>query len=298
MSVFIIGSNGFIGKRLTKDLSRRHDIKLVSSHPQKRDEIHLDLADAGDFNYGSIKKDDFVILLASISSPDVCKKDFDHSYKINVTGTITFAGECLKRQARVIFFSSDTVYGGSGGCFDENSKCDPMGEYAQMKYEVETKFSGDRNFKVFRPSYIFSRDDRFTSYLYDCSRQSKVADVFHLFYRNVVYIEDLVLAVAELLDKWSGRENKVYNICGPDLISRLDIANIYKARVDSGLKIKAVEPPADFFGSRPRKIELKSLYFSKLINKDPVPINEAMDLEFKSERTKPSERSLSVGPRS
>ena len=286
MNIFIIGSNGYIANRLVKNITAKHEIKLVSSHPHGADEIYLDLADASVFKYGLINKDDYVVLLASVSSPDICNNNFDLAYKINVTGTALFARECLKRQARLLFFSSDTVYGDSGESFDENSKCDPAGKYAKMKYEVETEFIGERGFKVFRPSYVFSRDDKFTKYLYDCSRQAKVAEVFHPFYRSTVYIEDLTLAVTSILDEWDKWGNKVFNICGPKLISRLDLAGIYKDEIDRGLKIKSVEPPPDFFESRPRKIEMKSLYFSKLIKRYPITINEAMALEFKAKRRK------------
>ncbi len=58
---------------------------------------------------------------------------------MNVTGTSNFIQSVIDRGARVVFFSRDTVYGEREDAFDESAVCNPAGEYAEMKREVEQR---------------------------------------------------------------------------------------------------------------------------------------------------------------
>lgn len=278
MSIFVIGSNGYISKRFINN-HKGSDLQLVSCHLQNK-EHYLDLGKPEAFNYNLINKNDVILLLAAISSPDTCNNNYEFAYSINVKGTIQFMNKCLEKEARVLFFSSDTVYGNNYEELDENSICNPIGKYAEMKHRVEDEFLGCENFKVFRLSYVFSKNDKFMAYLRECSKKGEQVEVFHPMYRRVVYIDDLILAIDNLCMHWTDYNYNIFNICGKDLISRLDMANAYKNLIDENLNIKVVEPPKEFFSARPKKINMSSLNFSQLLKRDPLSFNKAMKLEF------------------
>lgn len=278
--VFIIGSNGYIAKRLIDNFPKYWDYNLVSSKPFG-EEIYLNLESPYEFDYNSICTDDFIILLAAISSPDVCENRYKYAYKINVIGTKIFIENCLERGAKVLFFSSDTVYGKQDYKVNENSVCKPLGAYGQMKYEIESDFKKDKNFKVFRLSYVFSKNDKFMKYLKNCSICLENADVFHPIYRNVVYIGDLINAIINIINQWKDWENKIFNICGPQLLSRIDLTNIYIKNVDNKLEYIVTNPTKNFFKARPEKIETNSLYLQRLLGYKPSKINDIVSVEFK-----------------
>lgn len=279
-NVFIVGKNSFIAKRISAEKLFNFDNVIYTSSTSSGDVLVLNLETPEKFNYQLINKNDIVLLFASISSPDVCQKKPDLAYNINVTGTVRFIDSALRRNARIIFFSSDTVYGEAKTAVDENSSVNPIGAYAVMKYSVEKEFLNERNLKVFRLSYVYSRDDKYTSYLRKCTENNTIAEIYHPIYRNVIFIDDVVVATVSLLFRWEEYKNQLFNICGPHLLSRLDLANLYKDHVDPKLLMKVVEPDKDYYSARPKTIQMSSLYLENLLGRKPAPIVEAIKLEF------------------
>ncbi len=278
MTFFAIGKNSTIGKRFAQDVQHKK-ITWISSNPGEGD-LALNLLEPDWFDYNVIHPDDYIVLLAAISSPDVCKNNFEMAYQINVTGTSQFIKSCLERGAKVLFMSSDTVYGDCSTIANEKSLCNPIGEYGKMKYEIEQKFADRFNFKTFRLSYVFARTDKFTSYLSQCALKSSVAEIFHPFYRNIVYIKDLIDAMLTLETDWDRFNPNVVNLCGPEPISRVDLAELYKKNIDDRLNSVQKYPGDDFFKARPQTIEVESLYLQDLLGRSPIDIETAMIQEF------------------
>jgi dTDP-4-dehydrorhamnose reductase len=273
----IIGKNGFIAKKLLE----RNEYTVTSSNDSK--ELYLDLKNAENFNYSFIDEKSNIILLAAISSPDECNNNYDESYKINVTGTKYFINEAIKRGAKVLFFSSDVVYGNTIKAVDENSLTNPFGNYAKMKDEVEKAFEGEKNFKVFRLSYVLSKEDKYLSYLKSCVDKNEAAEVFHPFSRKVVFIDDVLGAIESILVKWDKFENQKFNICGDEDISRKDIADFYNEEVDNKLKYTIIEPNEKFWEARPKDINITSIYLEKLLGRKVTKIKKAIHKIVKGE---------------
>ena len=292
ITVIITGESGYIARNLANALNAESNIHVLTTDCPPFKDFHrgdrdgncllLDLRSPSKFDYGRINRGDLVVHLASVSSPDICKKNYDLARKINVTGTCEFIKKCLKRDGRVLFFSSDTVYGIGSGLFDEKSPCSPVGVYATMKYEVEKEFESEDAVKVFRLSYVFSREDKFMQYLARCGRNNVPAKIYHPFCRNVVYLRDVLDSVRELDVKWNLFDSKTFNICGRELISRKDIAGYYRDIVSGSLRMELTEPEESFFNERPRTIRTRSLYLEKLLGRNPWSIKKAMTEEFKS----------------
>lgn len=280
--VFITGADGYIGSRLAQELSDKYRIIRILQYGENA-RLSLDLEKPEKFQFDQIEEGSYVIHLAAVSSPDKCSKEYDRSRQINVTGTSYFIEECLKRGSRVLFFSSDVVYGASDfegeKYFDENSSCNPLGEYSYMKREVEKSFLGKDGFKVFRLSYVYSKNDKFILYLRSCCEKGEVADIFHPFSRNVVYIEDIIAAVKNLIDKWESTKESVFNLVGPETISRKKMAELYKREVDPRLQVKVTEPEESFFKNRPKTIRVRSLFLNKLLERPPTELGRAYCLE-------------------
>jgi len=279
--VIITGRTGYIASYLASCSFNNMAVLTTSCNCDGlSDCLCLDLQHPEKFGFGQITPQDIIIHLASISSPDVCTNNREYAYQVNVKGTCYFIEGCLKKGARVLFFSSDTVYGCTKAPFNEDSECNPVGEYGLMKYEVEKEFMRENRVKAFRLSYVFSRNDKFTQYLSKCANSNNIAEIFHPFYRSVVYLGDLLEAVIRMCTKWDFYPYNIVNICGVELISREDIAHLYKKIVSNNLKIKIVNPGESFFSARPESIFLVSKYFSKLLERKPKKIGTAITKEF------------------
>jgi nucleoside-diphosphate-sugar epimerase len=160
--------------------------------------------------------------------------------------------------------------------------CNPAGEYAEMKREVERRFSGNASFKAIRLSYVFSREDKFSRYLAGCAERNEEADLFHPFFRAIVHRDDVVEGALALVARWDEVPEQVINFGGPQVLSRVDFAECLREAHFNGLRFKVTEPGADFFKNRPRVIAMTSPVFARLLRRPPRTLREAARLEFAS----------------
>jgi len=232
-----------------------------------------------DTNFG---EGDIVFLLAAISSPDTCRGEHERAREVNVVGTSALIQRAIAHGARVVFFSSDTVYGDREDGFDEKAVCKPAGEYAEMKREVEHRFSANASFKAIRLSYVFSREDKFSLYLAGCAERNQEAELFHPFFRAIVHRDDVVEGALALAKHWDEVPEQVINFGGPQVLSRIDFAECLREAHFHNLRFKVTEPGADFFKDRPRIIAMTSPVLARLLGRQPRTLFEAARLEFAS----------------
>ena len=284
MNLLIVGASGYIGKQLMHaacGLTTTFSTVRGTSSRGADGLLHLDLAKPLEFDLAVIEHSDIVLLPAAISSPDICAREFERTWAVNVTGTTTFISAAIARGARVIFFSSDTVYGEREIAFGEMVPCKPVGEYAVMKHEVESRFLSSPQFKTMRLSYVFSRDDKFTRYLAGCAMRGEEAEVFHPFYRAVIHRDDVVAVALDLARRWDESFEAVINVGGPACISRIEFAVLLRDQMLPTLHFRQIEPVPDFFVNRPRTINMKSDLLAPLLGRPAHTLAKAIQIEGK-----------------
>ena len=275
----VVGVTGYIG-RLLFEQAENTMVTLGTSSSGTNGLLPLCLDVVTSFDYGLILPGDVVFLTAAISAPDVCAREHDHAWAVNVTGTSEFIDKVISRGGRVVFFSSDTVYGECGDVFDETAKSNLAGEYAEMKAEVEKRFLGNPLFKSIRLSYVFSREDKFTKYLSGCAERGEEAELFHPFYLAIVYRNDVVEGALALAQRWDEFPQQVINFGGPDVLSRIDFAECFQRIALPSLRFRVTEPGDEFFKNKPRVIAMSSDILPKLLGRPSRILAEAARVEF------------------
>lgn len=261
MNIAIVGSSGYIAGYLRKDLLSRGHMILNIDKTAGEDTQYLDLQNADRFHYSVLDPIDYVVFTAAISGPDKCAEKYDWCWKINVDGTKHFIKEAVSRKCRVLFFSSDAVYGDIPGyIYTEDSELKGMTPYGRMKRAVEEEFTDHPYFKVIRLSYVMSASDRFLSYCLGCMKNDETADIFHPFYRNVVSITDVVQVVSWFLDHYVDFPHQALNVVGTELVSRVRMADELNRIFDGKLKYTISRNADDFFNNRPAITQVQSLY--------------------------------------
>jgi dTDP-4-dehydrorhamnose reductase len=279
LKIIVVGASGYIGKCLFSNVSL-NSIGYGTSSLGQDGLLRLQLDTPNDFNYEIINPSDVVLLTAAISAPDICAREHDRAWAVNVTGTSEFITQVMARGGRVVFFSSDTVYGERDDAFDEQAPCNPAGEYAEMKHAVEKQFLGNPLFKAIRLSYVFSREDKFTKYLSGCAQRGEEADIFHPFYRSVIHRDDVVQGAIALAQRWDEFTQSVINFGGPDVLARTEFAKILQDTVLPNLHFCVTEPDADFFKNRPKVISMVSPLLSQLLGRPCHGLADAAKIEF------------------
>ena len=278
MKYLVVGKSGYIAKSfLKRNLAK---VYCTTSNIENKHDIYLDLRRASEFDYSLIDENTFVIFLAAISSPDHCLENYNDAFDINVKGTKYFIDKALSRNSRVLFFSSDIVYGESRVVVDENTKRKPVGSYGEVKAKIENTFLNRKNFKVFRLSYVLSSKDKFVKYLVNCMDSKEVAEIYDPLDRSVVHLDDVIDSIIEVSRQWSEFCPSVVNMAGPSLTSRKDIANYVSELFPGDLKFNVVTPDEKFYDARPKVINMKSIHITGLLKRNTTTIKQALQIEL------------------
>ena len=279
MATYLVGATGNIGKRVVEKGGDK--INVISRFELKLDQSPLYYNfDAKTIGGPSIKEGDVIIFAAAISEPSVVSAQFAKALAVNVESTGEFIETALGKGCKVLFLSSDAVYGDVESGFDESHPTNPKGAYAEMKAVIEKRFEGNPNFKVLRLSYNFHKDDRFTTYLRQCAENGVEAEIFDPLTRAVVHRDDTVDAILNIAADWDKADGQYINCGGPDVISRQQFTEIVKKTALPTLKFKVTTPPAKFYADRATFSEMHSPILEKVIGRKRHTVKEAVELEF------------------
>ena len=279
MATYLVGATGNIGKRVVEKGGDK--INVISRFELKLDQRPLYYNfDAKTIGGTSIKEGDVIIFAAAISEPSVVSAQFAKALAVNVESTGEFIETALGKGCKVLFLSSDAVYGDVESGFDESHPTNPKGAYAEMKAIIEKRFEGNSNFKALRLSYNFHKDDRFTKYLRQCAESGVEAEVFDPLTRAVVHRDDTVDAILNIAADWDKADGQYINCGGPDVISRQQFTEIVKKTALPTLKFKVTTPPAKFYADRATFSEMHSPILEKVIGRKRHTVKEAVELEF------------------
>lgn len=265
MRVAIIGGSGYIGTALYNRFQEDPGIdRIVSLGQDSAEEYYLDLAHAEQFDYAFFDHIDQVIFTAAISGPDQCASNFETAWNINVTGTGKVIREALARNCRVLFLSSDAAFGDiPGEIYTELSETRANTAYGKMKKAIEDAFKENGNFKAIRLSYVVSARDRFVTYCLKCMEEQKRAEIFHPFYRNCITLGCVLKMICWLISNWDAYSPWVLNAAGPELVSRVRIADEINRLFDGKLQYVVCRPGDDFFQNRPGITQMTSSYIEQ-----------------------------------
>ena len=228
MRIAIVGSSGYIAKHLMKAFtSQLNDCEIMKIDMTDDADMRLQLTAPAEFDYNKLQGIDYVIFTAAISGPDMCANEFDKCWDINVTGTTFFIREAIKRDVRVLFFSSDAVFGDiPGHIYDEDSVTQAYTAYGKMKKAIEDEFKTSKFFK-------------FT-------------------------VSDVIKAILWLMQYWTTFDSFVLNLTGTELVSRVRMADEMNRYFGNKLKYTVTQPNEDFFKNRPQVTQMKSKYLYAL----------------------------------
>jgi dTDP-4-dehydrorhamnose reductase len=126
---------------------------------------------------------------------------------------------------------------------------------------------------------VFSHEDKFTQYLYRCATTGDEADIFHPFFRAIIYRTDVINGAIALAERWNEFPQPVINFGGPDVVDRADFVGLIKQLAFPNLKYRVSEPDPDFFKNRPRVIRMSSPILASLLRYAPASLTDAITIE-------------------
>lgn len=282
MNIVVVGASGYIGTGITKHFkaNRIHD-KIYTAGRHMESDIQLDLSNIECFDESQLDDVDYMIFASAVSGPDQCDKEQKKAWKINVDSTVRVIRYAVSKGCRVLFLSSDAVYGDMiGKIYSEEDATEPRTAYGRMKKAVEDAFRGESLFKSLRLSYVASGHDKFISYCLACMKKGETADIFHPFYRNCVTMTEVIHIVDWFRDHFDDFEPSALNVCGTELVSRVRIADELNRIYDSELNYTIAMMGDAFFANRPRITQMESRYLYEYGILKPRSFSERLKKEL------------------
>jgi dTDP-4-dehydrorhamnose reductase len=229
--ILITGANGMLGQRAVQFYSSRENIELLATSVEEKavfDSVEYIPVDIKDRDI--IKKviydycPDFIVHTAAFTNVDLSEKLREDAWKINVKGVEYIAEAARTIDAHIIHISTDYIFDGKNGPYDENAIPDPVGYYGRTKLASENtlRISGTF-FTILRTNVLYgiaknSRPDFVRWVINSLSKNENIRIVKDQI-NNPTFIDDLVQGINKIIEF---RKTGVYNIGGKEFLSRFD----------------------------------------------------------------------------
>lgn len=255
--IMITGSGGFLGGRISAYYERDYDVIRVGHR-------NLDITD--EEAAGKYLKDhnpDVVIHCAAISNTRVCEENRLLSEAVNVRGSVNMAKACRENGSRLLFMSSDQIYGGSRqkGANKETDEVPPINVYGAHKKQAEDEILEILPEGIcLRLSWMYdfpvrglkSNSNLLTNLLRSMvqSRPIKLSDSD---YRGITWAQEVVKNIEPAMDLPGG----IYNFGSESTLSAYEIGSkVFRVLDKNGNRGNFVIPDETGTGDNPRNLTM------------------------------------------
>lgn len=223
-----IGTSGLVGSRIKEILEHSYHIIDLSR------ETGFNLLDQTTISFSHYPQAGTVLLLAAKTDVDSCEKDKSlgkegEAWKINVEGTERVIEACKRERKRLLYFSTDFVFGGDDTPemgYIEESNPHPMNWYAETKYQAEERVKNSGlEYLILRIAYPyrakFEPKKDFVRAILGRLQNNQPIKAITDHYCTPTFIDDIARAVKVLLET---REKGIVHVVGSQTLTPYDAA--------------------------------------------------------------------------
>jgi dTDP-4-dehydrorhamnose reductase len=288
MKILIIGASGLVGGNCLRYLStQNHDcIGTYFSYPAK-DTVYYDtlnIKNPDNFDLDSFVPE-VIIHCGALTHVDYCEQHPEESERLTVNSTQKVIEIARQFSSKLIFISTDYIFDGENGPYDEEAIANPISVYGRHKWEAEELIKkSNLHHIILRITNVYGDEEREKNFVARIIEQATKGQHLTLKlpvdqYATPINAHDIARAINLLL---KADEQGIYNIASTDYMNRVQLAlrilkYFPKASYDLiPLTTQEMNPPA----ARPLQGGLKS---NKFLSKYPNFLFSTVD-EYVSEK--------------
>ena len=288
--ILITGAEGQLGKALQISLSDKFEILSTTRKPSKvainnRNIFKLDITDNEDVSkYITSFDPDIIINCAAYTDVDNNEENKDLAHKVNVQGLNNLI-QSSGKDTYIVQISSDYVFDGTDGPYDEDDHTFPVNYYGKTKLEAENILRGTRRkWVIIRPNVLYSDDlfckGNFFAWVYKSLLKGQNISVITDQISNPTPIYQLVTSIFQsILLTYEG----ILHIGSDDCVSRYEfatkIAKVFSfdtsfiSPIDTKLFFKNVK---SYIAERPMHSGLKVNKIERELNISTYPLEYSL----------------------
>ena len=234
MKIFITGGTGFIGRHLIELLQHTaHEITIVartidpSLFSENINCISIDITNETAIKTAIVLAEpDVVFHAAAMSKPNDCEMQKELCNLINVQSTQHIIDGCKTIGAKLVFMSTDFVFGHNGPYKETDNYC-PVNYYGESKVLAEKLvLNSGLHYAIVRTVMVYGKklsgqNNTFLHWVKDNLQQQKSIKVFTDQYRSVTYVNDLCKGIESIIYK---RFQGIVHLCGETIFTPFKLA--------------------------------------------------------------------------
>ena len=277
----VIGSSGLVGQALMRVLEHNgHEVTGTYATEARDGLTPLDISDGAQVrDYFRRVQPQTVFLTAALTHVDYCEAHPEETFRVNVDGTKNVAGEAARYGSRLDFYSTDYIFDGKNGPYDEQAQPCPVSVYGKSKLEGERVIQEAlEDYLILRTTIVYGwnrRSKNFAMQVYQNLLAGTPMQVPEDQVGNPTLVDYLAEASVRLVQQ---KARGVVNVVGKDLLSRAEfgkaLARVFGA--DPKLILPVATPDLKQHAERPLRGGLKVEKLGRLLGTEAMSLEEAL----------------------
>jgi len=229
-----------------------------------------------------------IFLTAALTHVDYCEDHPDEAFAINAEGPRAVAEAARAVGARVVFYSTEYVFDGKAGPYDEEDPPSPLSVYGQTKLAAERAICDlVENALILRTTVLFGWDSNSTNFAMQVYRKVRSAERMTIpmdQFGNPTLAEYLAQVSLTLAQRGA---RGVVNVVGADIVARSDFA-LALVKLFGGSPDLIVPIPTESLkqkAPRPLRGGLKTAKLERLLGGKAMALDDSLkrlELQWKS----------------
>ncbi len=225
MKILLLGNTGQLGSELNELLPQFGDLTALD-YPQ------MDMADEDGLR--ALLREispNLIVNATAYTAVDEAERDVELAEAINVRGVQHLAEYARKKDALLIYYSTDYVFDGEKGSpYIESDSSNPLSVYGRSKLHGEEVIKAvDGNYLIFRTSWVYSLRNQsgFVQKALQWSRQHETLHIVDDQISNPTWAKMLAKLTVQVLEKgidYAKERKGLYHLAGEGYCSRLEWA--------------------------------------------------------------------------
>ncbi len=235
--ILLTGSNGLLGQKIVHNILTKRGTEyqlLATSKGLNRISTSdgytyqsMDITDSAEIDaIVDSFKPDIIINTAAMTNVDECEGKKELCQKLNVEAVMHLINAARRVDAHLIHLSTDFIFDGANGPYQEGDEANPLSYYGQSKYDAERLLQkSDIKWSVVRTIIVYGVGEKMSRsnivlWAKEALEKGDPLTIVNDQFRSPTLAEDLAEGCLLIADK--GKQG-VFHLSGKDIMSIIEI---------------------------------------------------------------------------